>query len=700
MIRLTTSRRRVAALASSALAAGALTMLPATLGASSASAAPVELDYTCVIPGFGGGPAQDVASTLDIDVTTAGYAWEGRTFKADVEFTLDMSPALMGPVATVDGELDIDLLVDGEPVTVSVPTDQWVKATTPTLVMTGAGQITLTAPDEPGDIDIDVANVALDSSAFVPLPPPNGTTTDFDVPCTPEPEQEQTVAGVDVWALQGMDCVMTPPGTAPEDATHIPSGATVDLGTVPAAVTAGETFSVPVTATLDLGKTYLGPVTGLTGSLGVELFVGNEATTVSIPIAPFTVPPGSNPGNPAQILVGGTATVSVAAPAGEPNELAIRVGDVTGNFIAATPFGPNPTTIPCTADEVEDPALGSIVSEATPEGLKYHCDYGDFDPFPAYLVTELTNPLPETVKEDAVLNPAVTTTLTWGRFWANSSRSIEAAYQEGTATLSNAAGGDGALTFSSTAVPASGAMVWNATGTFGAVDTATPGDVELELGDLELKVKTKNKFTGPAFLPATITCELLPDQDASLGAVEIEEVPDVAPTSAPKVTGALKVGQKLTAAAAFTPSGTTVAYQWLRNGASISGAKAVSYTLTAADLGKTISVRITASKTDFETYTGTVNAGKVAAGTQTVIGKAKVTGTPKVTKTLTAVPGTATGAKVTYQWLSNGKVLKGATGKTLKLARALKGKRISVKVTYTRVGYTTVTQTSNVVTVR
>ena len=76
-------------------------------------------------------------------------------------------------------------------------------------------------------------------------------------------------------------------------------------------------------------------------------------------------------------------------------------------------------------------------------------------------------------------------------------------------------------------------------------------------------------------------------------------------------------------------------------------------------------------------------------------GKAKAKGTAKVGKKLTATPGKAAGATVKYQWLLNGKVIKKATGKSLKLAKAFKGKKISVKVSYVRTGYTTVTQTSS-----
>jgi hypothetical protein len=64
------------------------------------------------------------------------------------------------------------------------------------------------------------------------------------------------------------------------------------------------------------------------------------------------------------------------------------------------------------------------------------------------------------------------------------------------------------------------------------------------------------------------------------------------------------------------------------------------------------------------------------------------------------VPGKAAGATIKYQWLSNGKVIKKATGKTLKLTKALKGKKVSVKVTYTKTGFNAVTQTSKAVKVK
>ena len=59
-------------------------------------------------------------------------------------------------------------------------------------------------------------------------------------------------------------------------------------------------------------------------------------------------------------------------------------------------------------------------------------------------------------------------------------------------------------------------------------------------------------------------------------------------------------------------------------------------------------------------------------------------------------PGTwkPKGVKLSYQWLRGGKSIKGATKSTYKLVKADKKKQISVKVTGTKAGYTTLTTTS------
>ncbi len=75
--------------------------------------------------------------------------------------------------------------------------------------------------------------------------------------------------------------------------------------------------------------------------------------------------------------------------------------------------------------------------------------------------------------------------------------------------------------------------------------------------------------------------------------------------------------------------------------------------------------------------------------------KPKVAGTAKVGRTLTAKSGSWTkGTKLSYQWFVNGKKIAKATKRTLVLTKAHRGKRITVKVTGKKAGYTSVVKTS------
>ncbi|UYK41178.1 hypothetical protein [Microbacterium terricola] len=73
-------------------------------------------------------------------------------------------------------------------------------------------------------------------------------------------------------------------------------------------------------------------------------------------------------------------------------------------------------------------------------------------------------------------------------------------------------------------------------------------------------------------------------------------------TATPKITGTTTVGRKLTATAgAWRPASVTLTYRWYRDNSAIKGATKPAYLLTAADRGKTIKVKVTASKTGYTT---------------------------------------------------------------------------------------------------
>lgn len=66
-------------------------------------------------------------------------------------------------------------------------------------------------------------------------------------------------------------------------------------------------------------------------------------------------------------------------------------------------------------------------------------------------------------------------------------------------------------------------------------------------------------------------------------------------TALPTISGTAQQGQALTTTAGTWSGSPTYAYQWLRAGSPISGATSSSYTLTSADVGAMVMIRITAT---------------------------------------------------------------------------------------------------------
>jgi hypothetical protein len=135
----------------------------------------------------------------------------------------------------------------------------------------------------------------------------------------------------------------------------------------------------------------------------------------------------------------------------------------------------------------------------------------------------------------------------------------------------------------------------------------------------------------------------------------------------------------------------TISYQWQANGTNISGATGATYTLTQAEVGKTIDV--VASYTDLlgtaESKTSS-NTAPVANINDLPTGTVNITGTPTQGQILTAsntladldgIPSSGANA-ITYQWQANGINISGATGATYTLTQAEVGKTMDVVASY------------------
>ncbi|MCU1404489.1 MAG: hypothetical protein JWQ43_792, partial [Glaciihabitans sp.] len=177
-------------------------------------------------------------------------------------------------------------------------------------------------------------------------------------------------------------------------------------------------------------------------------------------------------------------------------------------------------------------------------------------------------------------------------------------------------------------------------------------------------------------------------------ATSISNVLTITPT--PKISGVAKVGAKLTATpGTWAPAGVTVKYQWKRGGTVIAKATASTYTPVAADAGRTITVTTTGSKPGYTSVSKT-SSGSLVAKVLTATPTPKITGTAKVGSTLAVTAGSWKPATVTlkYAWLRNGTAISGATSSKYKLVAADKGKTVTVKVTGSKSGYTSVAKTS------
>lgn len=168
----------------------------------------------------------------------------------------------------------------------------------------------------------------------------------------------------------------------------------------------------------------------------------------------------------------------------------------------------------------------------------------------------------------------------------------------------------------------------------------------------------------------------------------------------PAVSGRPQVGRLLSASSGtWSPADVAVAYQWRRNGAPIPGATGPTYLPVPTDAGAAVTVMVTATRVG-RSQTGTSESlpVRIGLGVLDVAGPTKIqlkNGKAHVGQKLTAVPSRfPPGTRVAYQWLRDGKAIKRATHAAYQVVKKDKGTRLSVRVTYAKAGYATVTRVS------
>jgi uncharacterized repeat protein (TIGR02059 family) len=165
-------------------------------------------------------------------------------------------------------------------------------------------------------------------------------------------------------------------------------------------------------------------------------------------------------------------------------------------------------------------------------------------------------------------------------------------------------------------------------------------------------------------------------------------VENTAPTGTVEIIGTAKENETLTVTNKIVDADGlgTMNYQWLSDGGAIIGAIQPSYVLSQMDVGKKISVAanyndgLGKAESVMSSAVTVANVNDLPKGSVSISGTAAQGQTLIATNTLSDADGLGA---INYQWLSGGKVIKGATDAAYSLTKADLFKKISVTASYT-----------------
>ena len=166
----------------------------------------------------------------------------------------------------------------------------------------------------------------------------------------------------------------------------------------------------------------------------------------------------------------------------------------------------------------------------------------------------------------------------------------------------------------------------------------------------------------------------------------------------PAISGTPTIGSTLTSSTGtFSPSPVTRTYQWMRGDEEIAGATARTYRVTTADVGSTLRVEVTASRTGLAPLTvASAPTPVIPENVITTTTAPAITGTPTVGSALTVSTGAFDPSTVTraYQWNRDGVAIAGATARTYRATAADVDAALTVTLTVTKANYTTLVVTT------
>jgi surface antigen len=138
-----------------------------------------------------------------------------------------------------------------------------------------------------------------------------------------------------------------------------------------------------------------------------------------------------------------------------------------------------------------------------------------------------------------------------------------------------------------------------------------------------------------------------PVRSAPVGPVVLGPIVASTPST---VTGWRRVGQQLTAVpGAVVPDDATTTYQWLRDGAPVTGATAATYDLTLADLGAVMSVQVTRKRQDYADLVETITSERAVTVKPTMTVNAVGKSRRAVVRVHVTVPGLVVPGQVTVK---------------------------------------------------
>ena len=235
-----------------------------------------------------------------------------------------------------------------------------------------------------------------------------------------------------------------------------------------------------------------------------------------------------------------------------------------------------------------------------------------------------------------------------------------------------------------------------------AVEAVSRVDERSDLWEVRLTPETDAMVT--VFLSPAADCDAagaVCTEDGRMLSVGASRVilgppPNSPATGQPTISGTLQVGETLTASTAGIADAdgldtATFSYQWLAGDVAIQDATGSGYTLTQAEQGQTVKVRV--SFTDDaghqETRTSDPTGAVEAAANNQGTGAPTITGKAQVGETLAADTSGIADADgldtvtFSYQWMADDTNIQDATGSSYTLVSDDEGKAIKVIVSFT-----------------